>query len=258
MEDQNCVIGENPTLKNSVVKFVGKNNILFCEKDVILVNSEIIFNGSNSLIYLSSNKHEYKLGVTINNNQVCFFGKHNYMNGKINIILSEEKHIFIGGDNLLSFGIWMRNADPHLIYDSKTKKRINPTKSIFVGDHVWIGQSALILKGTIIGSGSIVGAMSVVSGITIPSNECWGGVSAKRLKTGVFWEGSCVHSWTELKTQKSQIYEEDTYIYNKNLNNLTSYNEIDIQLSNAKTSNDKLGYILELVQINEKNRFAIL
>lgn len=83
-------------------------------------------------------------------------------------------------------GIWIRNADPHLIYDINTKKRINNTKSIFIGDHVWLGQSVIILKGTQIASGSIVGAMGLVSETMIPSNECWGGVSAKRIRGGVF------------------------------------------------------------------------
>lgn len=258
IRDYNCFIGEKPTLKNSTVKFVGENNLLYCESGVTLENSKIVFNGSNSLIYLSSNKHEYKLNITINNNQACFFGKDNYINGVINIILSEEKHLFVGSDSLFSFGIWIRNADPHLIYDSSTKKRINPTKSIFIGDHVWIGQSSMIMKGSVIGSGSIMGAMSLVSGNIIPSNECWGGVPARRLKAGIFWEGSCVHRWTKEDTKKKQLYEKDTYIFGKSTNGVAFYDEIDACVSNAGTSADKLNYILEFVQDTEKNRFVIL
>ena len=52
--NQNYFMGEEPDLKNSKIKFIGRNIILFCENDVTLVNSNIVFNGNNSLIYLSS------------------------------------------------------------------------------------------------------------------------------------------------------------------------------------------------------------
>lgn len=258
MEYEPGFAGEKPVLKESVIKNMGNNNILFCEKDVILADSKIVFNGNNSLIYLSSNKNEYKLNITIHNNQVCFWGRDNYINGTVNIILSEQKHIFIGSSNVFSFGVWMRNADPHLIYDLETKKRTNITQSIFIGDHVWIGQSVMILKGTLIGSGSIIGAMSLVAGNTISSNECWGGVAAKRLKTGVFWDEACVHNYTEQMTQKSEICNKDKYIYSKNMNRMTDFKSIDAQLSDMQTSMDKLDYLIKLVQIDEKDRFAIV
>lgn len=133
METDNklCFMGEKPVLKNSVIENMGENNILFCEKNVVLVNSKIDFRGSDSLIYLSSSRCEYKLNIAIHNQQVCFWGRDNYINGIVNVILSEQKHIFIGSDNLFSLGIWMRNADPHLIYDSETKERVNSTQSIY-------------------------------------------------------------------------------------------------------------------------------
>lgn len=78
--------------------------------------------------------------------------------------MSEHKHCFIGDNCMFSFDILIRNSDHHLIYDCENNKRINPTKSVFIGDHVWIGQLVNILKGTRIDSGSIVGASSVVAG----------------------------------------------------------------------------------------------
>ena len=75
-----------------------------------------------------------------------------------------RKNIIIGDNCMISFGSWIRNTDPHLVYDSSTYCRINPSKSVLIGDHVWIGQSCIILKGTVVGSGAILGAGSVVSG----------------------------------------------------------------------------------------------
>lgn len=90
------------------------------------------FNGNNSVIYLCRNKHLYKLDVVTYNNSAFYVGQNNYFNGKLSAILSEQKHIFIGDDGLFSFGIWMRIADPHLIYHTDSKKRINPTKAFIL------------------------------------------------------------------------------------------------------------------------------
>lgn len=150
--------------KNSYIKFEGKNNICYFEEGIHLQNSNIIFSGNNSIMYLSKNKHLYKLNVWMKHDGVFFMGENNYINGTLNCILSEQKNIVIGKDGLYSFGIWIRIADPHLIYDAITHKRINPSKSIYIGDHVWLGQGVTVLKGTKIGSGSICGAMSLISG----------------------------------------------------------------------------------------------
>ena len=71
---------------------------------------------------------------------------------------------------MFSVGIWLRISDPHLIYDSFTHTRINPTKSIYIGDHVWVGQDVLILKDSYVGSGSILAARTVLSSKIVPSN----------------------------------------------------------------------------------------
>ncbi len=186
LPQNNRFIGTLPTLDNSSIIFNGKNNILYCDEHIHLTNSILTFNGNNSVIYLCRNKHLYKLDVVTYNNSAFYVGQNNYFNGKLSAILSEQKHIFIGDDGLFSFGIWMRIADPHLIYHTDSKKRINPTKSIYLGDHVWIGQSAMILKGTQIHSGSIIGALSVVSGKEIPSNTSWAGNPSRKIAENIF------------------------------------------------------------------------
>lgn len=184
--ESNKFIGELPKMKNSAITFSGENNILFCGKDVVLSDCNINFNGNNSVIYLCSSRHEYKLNVTTNHNCAFYAGKDNYFNGILNVVLSEQKHVFIGNEGLFSFGIWLRVADPHLVYSVADKKRRNYSKSIFLGDHIWVGQSAMILKGTKIHSGSIVGALSVVANKKIPSNTSWAGNPSKEIAQGVF------------------------------------------------------------------------
>lgn len=127
---ENTIIG-NPLVTDNCVKFKAnsRGNILFCEDGTDLRGSTITFNGDNALVYLSKNKHQYKLSVSMNRDNTLYIGKDNYFNGKLNLILSERKHIVIGDDGLFSFGIWLRTADPHLIYDCETHERINPSKN---------------------------------------------------------------------------------------------------------------------------------
>lgn len=256
LPDENTFIGTLPKMTNSSINFNGNNNIFYCDNNVHLVNSVITFNGSNSVVYLCRNKHAYKLDVVTYNNSAFYVGKDNYFNNKLSAILSEQKHIFIGNDCLFSLGIWMRIADPHLIYDISSKKRLNITKSIYLGDHVWIGQSALILKGTQIHSGSIIGAMSVVSGKKIESNTSWAGNPVKQIAENIFWTGKCVHSWTDNDTAKNEICDTDAYIYQYTKEEYLSFDNIDDILTSASTAQERYTYLNFLTKHFNKNRFS--
>lgn len=260
----NRFLGELPQLINSSIVINGSGNVLVCEPSVKLKNSKITFNGNDAVVYLCQSKFEYHLDITLYNNTVLYIGRDNYMNGALDIILSEQKHAFIGNRCLLSFGIWIRNADPHLIYSCKTNERRNLSKSIFIGDHVWIGQEVMLLKGTQIDSGSIVGARSVVTGKKIPHNEAWGGNPCRKLEEDIFWQDACVHKWNEKDTQTSLRFEEfsktrnlsvDAYKYHYDSNESISFKEIDKELSSKKT--DEIIQYLDAVTLKqEKNRFV--
>ncbi len=256
LSDGNRFVGELPQMVGSTVNFSGKNNVFFCEKGVRLANCVINFNADNSIVYLCENKNDYKLNISVYNNNVFYSGKNNYFNGVFNVILSEQKHFFMGNECLLSFGIWVRNADPHLIYDCESKKRINPTQSIYFGDHIWVGQSAMILKGTQVESGSIIGAMSVVSNKKIPANSSFAGNPAKKIREGIFWRDPCVHAWTDKKTEDSETFREKTYIYKFKNSEFISFDEIEEKLSQKHSVDKKLKFLDKISANKDKNRFC--
>lgn len=177
------------------IRFTGKNSILVIEDGVNIRDSEIVLEGNNAIVYLSRNKHVYRLNVHAYSNTCIYIGRDNYFNGRATLIASERKNIIIGDDGLFSFGIYVRTADPHLLYSGETKERINESKSVLMGDHVWIGQGALLLKGSSIGSGSVIGGGAVVSGKAIPSNTVAAGNPAKVIKKGIFFSKECVHNY---------------------------------------------------------------
>lgn len=170
---------QKSSMDGSKIIFNGSGNILVIEDGVRLDSSTVLFNGSNAVCYLGANKNPYYANLTVNNNSCIFFGRGNYINGKMTLITSEQQNIIIGDDGLFSFGIFIRTADPHLLYDCENCTRINPSKSVFIGDHVWIGQNVLILKGTAVGSGSVIGGAALLSGKSVPSNTVCGGNPAK-------------------------------------------------------------------------------
>lgn len=52
--------------------------------------------------------------------------------------------------------------------------------SITIGNDVWIGCNVVVLKGVYIGDGAVIGAGAVVTQ-SVPSNEIWAGVPAKKI-----------------------------------------------------------------------------
>lgn len=253
----NRIAGACPELINSSITFNGTDNILFCGENLKLRNTSIRFNGSNSVVFLSNSRKEYSLDVSINNNSVFYVGRDNYFNGALHVVISEEKNVVVGDNCLFSFGVWLRTADPHLIYSCETKERVNYSKSIFVGDHVWIGQDAMLLKNSYIGSGSIVAAKALVAGKKIPSNESWGGNPARQLSRGIFWDGSCVHTWTEEKTKQYKKMDTDQYIFEEEKTQLLNMDDIDNVFSSAVGSEAKLEEAKKLCFNTDKNRFYL-
>lgn len=248
----NTFIGNLPKMINSKITFKGINNILYCDPNVTLENSRLHFEGNNSIIYLKSS--HYKINLTLFNNSAIHIGSNNYFNKVCQIICSEHKHIFIGNSNLFSINVFFRNADPHLIYDIKSKNRINPTQSIYIGDHVWIGQNCLLLKGSKIHSGSILGAGSILTKEMV-SNSIYAGVPAKCVKKDIFWQGECVHAWTHEDTQKYKCSNTNDFIYTDNPKEYISFEQIDEAL-NGLDVQGKLKYLHVLNSSEKKNRFS--
>ena len=148
----NRIIG-NFSKCNTKIRFRGNGNVLIVEDGVELRGSRLAFRGDNSLVYLSKNKHPYRIKASIHTDTNIFIGEDNrFTKGSpLNLSAAEAQSILIG--NHCSFGedVWLRTSDQHPIYDQKTRKRINPAKSILIENSSDIPDEALIFKGRWIG-----------------------------------------------------------------------------------------------------------
>lgn len=74
-----------------------------------------------------------------------------------------EKEIYFGKDVGISWNCLIWDGDGHFIYDKETKERLNPSKPIHIGSHVWIGCNTCIAKGSVIKDNSIIASYSKVT-----------------------------------------------------------------------------------------------
>lgn len=257
---ENRFIGYLPQIKNSTINFTGKNNVVYCEENVKIENASIGFPGHDGLLYLASGHGSsrcVRVTCTINGGCVCYLGGNTAYTQPPVLLCSEQKHIFIGDNCLLAPGIWMRTADPHLIYSIDTKKRINPSKSIFIGDNVWIGQAALILKGTQIYSGSIVGGGAVLANKKILSNCSAAGNPARIISENIFWEDGCVNNYNEDQTNRSMISENTKSIFTFEANEYIPFDTVETVFSEKIPADEKAEKVQGLFNVYSKNRFAL-
>ena len=157
------------------VKFLGFSKIL---------NMNIIQIGENTRIVS-------KLGNNVGRNNTTVFqtgqegeiiiGKNV---GISNCTMISQKSIQIYDQVYIGGGTRIYDNYFHAI-DRKTRIQSPteiPSAKIHIKEGVFIGGHCTILKGVIIGENSVIGANSLVTK-NIPSNEIWGGVPAKKIKS---------------------------------------------------------------------------
>lgn len=111
--------------------------------------------------------------------------------GLVHLNPVETKAIEIGSDCSIASGVWMTTSDFHSIISRTGGTRLNPAKSVRVGNHVWIANHATLLKGSVIGDNAIIGAHAVVTG-TVPPHCVAAGNPARIVREDVTWRSDLI------------------------------------------------------------------
>ena len=87
---------------------------------------------------------------------------------------------------MFSNHIIVRTSDSHPIYDIESSNRINPAKSVKIGNRVWVAPDTKIMKGSVIGDGCVIGSNTMVTN-TIPPQSLAVGMPARVVKQNIRW-----------------------------------------------------------------------
>lgn len=180
----------NVFLRGLRVRFYGNGNevILGGAKPSAIMNLHLEIHGSNHKVIIDGGVGARDLTIyCADENCLVHVKEDTQISGKTELAVMEGTKIELGRDCLFSANITLRAGDSHSVIDASTEERINHSKDIIVGDHVWIGNTVIVTKGTVIGDNSVVATGSVVAGKAFPANSAIGGNPAKVIKEGVSW-----------------------------------------------------------------------
>lgn len=241
---------------SSSIQFLGTGNVLYVEDGAKIRNSELRFLGNESVIYIRKSRRLTKIIVEVYHESVFYLGQESSFTSEARFQPTERKHIIIGDDAMFSSSIAFRTADPHLVYSVSSHQRINPSASIWIGDHVWLGQDTLVLKGAKVGSGSILAARSLVTK-NVPSNSVAAGAPARITGGDIFWKRPSVHGYTEEQTEASSSHEGNEFVYTPAPEHARDHDQLEDQLDAAESGVERAAWCEHLDRITDKNRFYI-
>ena len=174
-------------IRNSTIVVKGNFNEIIIDKHCILNQISIsIFGNKNKIIigdYSYFNEAEFWIEDDYNSITV---GEKTTIHGKTQLACIEGCNIEIGQDCMFSTDVVFRTGDSHSIID-KNGKRINKSKSIKIGNHVWFGSKTIINKGVEILDSCIVGTGSVVTNSFDKAGVILVGSPARIIKENINW-----------------------------------------------------------------------
>lgn len=165
----------------------GVDNRIILDDFVRLNDCTIRILGSHNTITIGEDSTLNRTDLHLENdhNQVII-GRRTDLYGPTHAAVIEGTTLKIGDDCMFSGDLHIRTGDSHSVVDL-AGRRINPSKDIVIGDHVWIGTKVTCLKGVSVRENCIVAATTTLCGRFDQKNAVIAGVPGKVVKTGVNW-----------------------------------------------------------------------
>lgn len=175
-------------LRKTRIIINGTGNTIQFGKNNHLVGCSIVINGNNNTIKLGDRNSTINCEFWVEDDGgSIMFGNSNKILGRTHLAETEGKHIILGDNCLFSTNVIFRTGDSHSILDAETGERINPAKSITIGDRVWLGNNTTVMKGAKIASDSIVATGAIVTKNFSEPNIILAGNPAVIVRKGIKW-----------------------------------------------------------------------
>lgn len=170
------------------IHIIGSNNIITVGRRTSLRNCSILIKGDNNCIDIGNAVilNETTFWIEDKTNSITI-GDDTTVSGKTEFSAIEGTSIIVGKDCMFSRNIRIVTGDSHSIINN-LGERINPSKNITIGDHVWVGADVVILKGARVNSNSIIGTRALVNKEFQESNIVLAGTPARKVKEDVDWD----------------------------------------------------------------------
>lgn len=182
----------NCRAKGVTISVYGSCNRIVIGDMSSLFDVNISIHGSNNTVLLG--KRSFLLGASFaieDDGNVIQTGEHTYIYNNTEISAIESTTVTIGEDCLFSGNIMIRSGDSHVLLDRTSGRRINFSKDISIGNHVWLGNGCKVLKGSVIENGCVGGTGAVItSGTVREENAVLAGMPAKVVRRDVDWKQS--------------------------------------------------------------------
>lgn len=181
--------GSAPIDTSINVLFRGRNNVLTVSDAARIQRLYLRFDAHNGRcrIGASTGVAALKAGIRVGQDSEVLLGDNVSTTSSVDISAVEGASVTLGNDVMIAIGVRIRSDDGHPIFDVNDGKRVNVSRSIEVGNHVWLGIDSLLLGGAKIGDGSVVGARALVTQ-EFPNNCVVAGVPAKMIRKDIAWE----------------------------------------------------------------------
>jgi acetyltransferase-like isoleucine patch superfamily enzyme len=182
-----------PTAASAVgdvrIKFTGRNNRVVIDDGARLGSLRVDFDCDDGLLEIgsSSGVPAFAASIRIGQDSRVVVGRDVSCTSSVAMSATEGTTISIGDDVMFASENQLRADDGHPIFDVRTGRRVNTSRSITVGSHVWLGRFSTLLGGASVGDGSVVGYGAVLTR-AVPNNCVVAGVPARVVRRHVAWE----------------------------------------------------------------------
>ncbi len=168
----------------------GNQNQVITHGKTTLRNLRIHINGNNNKLILNDGVKFYEMGHILFEGSNCTIeiGEKTTVGGASIFCTEDNTKINIGKDCMFGREIRLRTGDSHSILDNDTKKRINKSEDIIIGNKVWLGYHCNIMKGSVVSDNSIVGTFTIVNKKFLEKNVALAGIPAKVVKQNIDWD----------------------------------------------------------------------
>lgn len=186
LRDGNEIIGRPAEYERCRIRFLGKESKLIIHPGVKCYGANFDLHDRATIelfprvLLRGSLLAHHGCTISIGENTRC--------NDNLNIRTAEGTRVSLGKNCLIARAT-IRSSDMHPIYDLASGERLNPGRSVEIGDHVWMAQDAFIVKGVKVGSGSVLAAYAVVTK-DVPESCIVAGNPARVVRTGIRWDSN--------------------------------------------------------------------